>query len=158
MFTIALALAGYLQRLKPSVVTVYYVFRAVKHATNVYSRADLGMTAVYSSAMNTLISAHALTAVYSNYSFLINEYLPLRRFLPNAPQFGERATFSRQKASQSKDCGALQDGALWRHQSAAHTVGEKWRTCRHVLKCCCDTLVFFFTRPYLLFFGGRGDV
>ena len=69
----------------------------------------------------------------------------LRRFLSNAPQFGEHATFSRQKAPQSLDCGALQAGALrCSHQSAAHTVGEKQRTCRHIFKCCRGTFVAFF--------------
>ena len=35
--------------------------------------------------------------------------------------FANRAAFSRQKVLQSKDCGALQDGALRHsHQSAAH--------------------------------------
>ena len=50
----------------------------------------------------------------------------LQRFLPNAPQFGECATFSRQKVPQSLDCGTLQDSALWRgHQSAALFGGRK---------------------------------
>ena len=34
------------------------------------------------------------------------------QFLPNAPQFGESAAFSWQKAPQSLDCSALQDGTL----------------------------------------------
>ena len=47
----------------------------------------------------------------------------LQHFLPITPQFGERTTFSRQKALQSLDCGALQDGAMQRtrwEKSAAH--------------------------------------
>ena len=68
-----------------------------------------------------------------------------RRILANAPQFGERATFSRQKAPQSLNCGALQDGALRRgHQSAAHTVGEKWCTWRRVFTCRRGAFVAFF--------------
>ena len=76
--------------------------------------------------------------------------------LPNALQFSERTTFSRQKAPQSKDCSALQDGALRHgHQSAAHTVGEERRTCRHVFKCRCDTFVsFFLTLTVANIFGG----
>ena len=39
--------------------------------------------------------------------------------------FAKCATFSRQKAPQSLNCGALQDGALRRgHQSAVFLVGE----------------------------------
>ena len=54
----------------------------------------------------------------------------LRHFLLNVPQFGEYAAFSWQKVTQSLNWGALKDGALRRgHQSAAHTVGEKRRTC-----------------------------
>ena len=52
----------------------------------------------------------------------------LQLFLPNVPQFGEYAAFSRQKA---KDC-------------AAHTVEEKWCTWRQVFKCRCGTFVAFF--------------
>ena len=44
--------------------------------------------------------------------------------------------------------GALQDGALRSDhqsmQSAALLVGEKWRECRHVLKCRCGTFGAFF--------------
>ena len=61
----------------------------------------------------------------------------LRRFLPNVPQFGEHAAFSRQKAPQSLDCGAA-------IQSASLLVGEKRRTCRHVFKCRCSAFVAFF--------------
>ena len=58
--------------------------------------------------------------------------------------FAKCATFSRQKAPQSLNCGALQDGALRRgHQSAVFLVGEKRRTCRHVFKCHCGTFVVF---------------
>ena len=57
--------------------------------------------------------------------------------------FAKCATFSRQKAPQSLNCGALQDGALRRgHQSVMFLVGEKRRTCRHVYKCHCCTLVY----------------
>ena len=54
----------------------------------------------------------------------------LWHFLPNAPQLGECTTFSRQKAPQSLNCGALQDSALQRgHQSVMYMVGEKQCTC-----------------------------
>ena len=72
-------------------------------------------------------------------------------FLPNAPQFGEHTAFLRQKASQSLDCCALQDGVLQHgHHSVAHTVGEKQRTWRRVLTCRCGIFVaFFMTRTIL---------
>ena len=45
----------------------------------------------------------------------------LRRFLPNVPQFGEHAAFSRQKAPQSLDCGAaIQVRHFWWEKSGAH--------------------------------------
>ena len=77
----------------------------------------------------------------------------MQRFLPNAPQFGERATFSRLKVPQSLDCGALQDGALrLGHQSAAHTVGEKWHTWRCVFKYRGSTFVVFFLTYTVAFY------
>ena len=69
-------------------------------------------------------------------------------FLPNAPQFGERATFSRQKAPQCRKRQEL------RHSTRRHTAawpskcsafgGRKVVTCCHVYKCRCDTFVVFF--------------
>ena len=81
--------------------------------------------------------------------FLIRTHATLlwfaSEFLPNEPQFGKHATFSRQKASQSLNCSALQDGALQcSHQSAGHPVGEKQCTWRRVFKCSCDAFVVFF--------------
>ena len=63
--------------------------------------------------------------------------------------FAKRAAFSRQKAPQSKNCGALQDGALRSsHQSGALLPpkcgafdGRKWRECRPVFKCRCGAFV-----------------
>ena len=67
--------------------------------------------------------------------------------LPNAPQFGKRASFSGQKVPQSKDYGALQDGTLQcSHQNAAHTMGEKQHSWRCVFKCWCGAFFAFFLR------------
>ena len=68
----------------------------------------------------------------------------LWHFLPNVPQFGERAAFSWQKVPLSLDCGALQDSVLWHgHQNVAHKVVENRHTWRHVFKGRRGALVAF---------------
>ena len=64
-------------------------------------------------------------------NMLLLHFLPKAlRFLSNVPQLCECNTFSRQKAPQSLNCGALQDSALQHgHKSAKYMVGEKQCTC-----------------------------
>ena len=66
----------------------------------------------------------------------------LRHLLANAPQFSERAAFSRQKA---RIVVLYKDGALrYGHQSAAHTMGEKRCTWHRAFTCRRGTFVAFF--------------
>ena len=68
----------------------------------------------------------------------------LWRFLPNAPQFGEHAAFSRQR--RLNHCSVAIKVRCFCHQSAALLVREKRRECCHVFKCHCGVfLEFFFT-------------